>query len=176
MPAYSPPPLLEPSLRALRDYMYRFYPDRIHSDPIPIDFWSIADDDLFLEILSYMPLHLSAEAQARLSELPVAFQLAFPIFWLEDDYQVNGWTALTNAGENLLQLAISAYNRVGMHSEAQALGMALESMRQSPDDDDAAERGYKSVSNPYLDEDTKLDELLRFFRNNSQLWLTTGKI
>jgi hypothetical protein len=172
MPPYSPPPLLEPSLRALQDYMHGFYPDRAQSDPIPINFWSVADDELFLEILSYMPLHISEEAQGRSTEWPVAFQLAFPIFWLEDDYEFNGWTALTNAGESLLQRAVDAYERIGMRSEAQALARALTSIRQAPDDEAAAERAYKSVPNPYADDEAKFEELLRFFRGNPQLWLT----
>lgn len=170
MPPYSPPPLLEPSLRALQDYMHGFYPDRAHSDPIPLDFWSVEDDDLFLEILGYMPLHISEEAQAGFAEWPVAFQLAFPIFWLEDDYEFNGWTALTNAGEDLLQRAVDAYARIGMQTEAQALAKALASIRQAPTDEEAAERAYKSVPNPYADDEAKFEELLRFFRGNPQLW------
>lgn len=175
MPPYSPPPLLEPSLRALQDYMHRFYPDRAHSDPIPIDFWSVADDDLFLEILSYMPLHISEEAQTRITEWPVAFQLAFPIFWLEDDYEFNGWTALTNAGEELLQRAVDAYEHIGMHAEAQALAKALVSVRKAPADEEAAERAYKSVPNPYADDEAKFNALLRFFRSNPQFWQKTNQ-
>ena len=173
MPPYSPPPLLESSLRALQDYMHRFYPDRAGNDPIPIDFWSVDDDELFLEILSYMPLHISEEAQGRFAEWPVAFQLAYPIFWLEDDYEVNGWTALTNAGEGLLQRAMDAYERIGMHSEAQALAKALVSVRKAPADEEAAKRAYKSVPNPYADDEAKFEELLRFFRSNPQLWQET---
>lgn len=176
MPPYSFPQLLWPSLRALQDYMHGFYPDRVHRDPIPIDFWSVADDELFLEILSYMPLHISEEAQGRFTELPAAFQLAFPIFWIENDYQVNGWTALTNAGENLLQLAVDAYDRIGMHSEAQALAKALASVRQAPADEAAAERAYKSVPNPYADDEAKFNELLRFFRSNPRLWQATSEV
>jgi hypothetical protein len=171
MPPYSPPPLLKSSLYALQDYMHRFYPERADSDPIPIDFWSVADDDLFLEIVGYMPLLLATEAQARLNELPIAFQLAYPIFWLEDDYHFNGWTALTNAGEDLLPLAIAAYERIGMISEAEALARALVSVREAPDDRDAAERAYKSVPNQYSDDELKFNELLRFFRSNPQLWI-----
>jgi len=175
MPSYSPPPLLEPSLRALQDYMHRFYPERADSDPIPMDFWSVDDDELFLEILSYMPLHISEEAQARFPEWPIAFQLAYPIFWLEDDYEVNGWTALTNAGEHLLQRAVDAYERIGMQSEAQALAKALASVRKAPADEGAAERAYKSVLNPYADDEVKFNKLLRFFRENPGLWQETSQ-
>ncbi len=174
--SYLPSPLLEPSLRALQNYMHGFYPDRAYSDPIPMDFWSVEDDELFLEILSYMPLHITEDAQARFDEWPLAFQLAYPIFWLEDDYEFNGWTALTNAGERLLPLAIAAYDKLGMHSEAQALAKALAAVRKSPSDADAAERAYKSVPNPYADDETKFNELLRFFRNNRQLWLDKSEV
>jgi hypothetical protein len=171
MQPYSPPPVLNSSLRALQNYMHGFYPERASADPIPLDFWAVEDDDLFFEILSYMPLHISQEAQGRFGEWPVAFQLAYPIFWLEDDYQVNGWTALTNAGEGLLPLAIDAYNRIGMHSEASALAAALESVRRDAGDDHAAERAYKSVRNPYSEDGPKYDALLRFFRANAHLWI-----
>jgi len=176
MPPYSPPPLLEPSLRTLQDYMHRFYPERVDTDPIPLDFWSVEDDELFLEILSYMPLHISEEAQARFAEWPVAFQLAYPIFWLEDDYEVNGRTALTNAGEHLLQRAVDAYERIGMRSEAQALAKALASVRKAPADEEAAERAYKSVPNPYADDEAKFAELLLFFRENPRLWQETNQL
>ena len=112
MPSYEPPPLIAPSLRALRDYMHVFYPERARTAPIPLDFWSEPDDETFLEILGYLPLHLTDDALARLDELPDAFRIAYPIFRLEDDYEVNGWTALLNAGEDLLPSAVAAYERV----------------------------------------------------------------
>lgn len=171
MPSYEPPPLIAPSLRALRDYMHVFYPERARTAPIPLDFWSESDDEIFLDMLGYLPLHLTDDALARLDELPEAFRIAYPVFRLEDDYEVNGWTALLNAGEDLLPSAVAAYERAGMTSEAQALAAALESIRANPGDEHAAERAYKSVPNRYSDDDTRLRELLRFFRGNAGLWV-----
>jgi hypothetical protein len=169
---YNPPPLLESALRDLQSYMYGFHPDREAANSIPLNFWTIKDDDLFLEALSYMPLKLFAVAEEHFSELPIGFQLAYPIFWLEDDYQFNGWTALTNAGERMLPLAIAAYERLGMVTEADALGAALRSCVVAPDDDEAASEAYKSVTNAYADEQQKYAAILKFFRANPHLWET----
>jgi hypothetical protein len=170
MPVYQPPVLLEASLRQLRSYVYRFYPELEKSNGIPLDFWSLEDDELFLEILSYMPLHISEEAQGQFEDWPTAFRLAFPIFWIEDDYEVNGWTALINAGEDMLDAAITAYRRIGMTEEADALAAALESIRHDPQNEDAAEQAFKSVRNPYTDEEKKFRTLVKFFRDNETLW------
>lgn len=171
MPTYDPPRLIESSLRALRDYVHVFYPERARTAPIPLDFWSEPDDEIFLDILGYLPLHLADDALACIDQLPEAFRIAYPIFRLEDDYEVNGWTALLNAGEALLPAAVAAYERAGMTSEAQALAAALESVRANPDDERAAEQAYRSVPNRYSDDDMRRRELLRFFRGNPALWL-----
>lgn len=75
--------------------------------------------------------------------------IAFPIFWIEDDYFVNGWTALSTAGERLLPAAIAAYREIGMVSEADALEAALLVIQRDENDyhDEATERAYKSVPN-----------------------------
>jgi len=46
----------------------------------------------------------------------------------------------------------------------------LVSVRKAPADEAAAERAYKSVPNPYADDEAKFEELLRFFRGNPGLW------
>jgi hypothetical protein len=164
------PPLIEQPLRELQAYVHGFYPGRAKTGPIPVEFWTIEDDELFLEVLSYMPLKFVEVASTRLQELPTAFQIAYPIFELEDDYQVNGWGALTNAGTERLPQVISAYERIGMKTEAEALRAALRACEAAPDDDEAAETAYRSVDNPYRDDDEKYAALLRFFRANAHLW------
>ena len=157
-------------LEDLREYMHRFYPEREKNAPFPLEFWRIEDEDLFFEALSYLPLQMPVTNVIDLSPFPEGFRLAFPIFWLEDDYQFNGWTALTNAGEWLLPTAIAAYERIGMHSEAQALRAALDSCRADPDDSEAAENAYKSVPNDFSDEEVKNESLISFFRKNAHLF------
>ncbi|MES3025873.1 MAG: hypothetical protein V4857_30200 [Pseudomonadota bacterium] len=174
MSAYLPPPLIASALLKLQEYMHGFYPERARADPIPLDFWRIDDDGLFFEVLSYMPLHFHALAEAHFADLPLGFQLAFPIFSLEDDYDVNGWTALTNAGEAGLPAVIGAYTNIGMHTEAAALSAALRACVQDPLDDEAAEFAYKSVSNDYADDEVRHLALLAYFRANPQVWLASG--
>jgi len=105
-----------------------------------------------------------------LEKMPEGFRLAFPIFWIEDDYQFNGWGALTNAGEWLLPRAVAAYDRIGMSSEARALEAALRSCVEDPDDTDAAEAAYKSVQSEYSDDERRSEALLRCFRASRHLF------
>ncbi len=167
------PQLMRSGLEKLQTYVHNFYPERAGSDPIPLAFWEIDDDDLFMEALSYMPLHVFEIAETHFADMPIGFQIAYPIFSLEDDYMFNGWTALTNAGVERLPHAIAAYERVGMKSEAMALQAALHSCQKSPDDSDAAADAYKSIANVFADDEKKQDALLSFFRSNPQLWLVT---
>ncbi len=163
--------LLQGTLIRLRDYMKDFYPNR----DFGTRFWEIEDDDLFFEALGYLPLHMPKAVMEnidRLSDMPRGYRLAFPIFWIEDDYFVNGWTALSNAGEWLLPAAIDAYREIAMPSEADALQAALSVIRrgESGYDDDAIEAAYKSIPNEYADEEKKDSTLLRFFRSDSDLF------
>lgn len=159
------PDFLTPALGALRDYMLGFYPDRT----IPLAFWLIEDDELLIETFSYLPLMIGEAAAARWDDLPEGFRLAYPVFALEDDYEVNGWGALSNACEELLARAAYAYDRIGMPSEAQALRVVLASARAGGEDA-ALEAAYKSVANRFIDEDQKYKALLDFFRNHRHLF------
>jgi hypothetical protein len=160
-------------LEALREYMYSHYPERRRINPIPLEFWTIDDDDLFSEILGYLPLHMGVTDSGEvpnLDNMPEGFQLAFPVYWLEDDYLFNGWTALTNAGTWLLPRAILAYRRIGLPSEANALEAALRSCERNPHDTDAAEAAYKAVGSPFSDDDIRTEALYEFFRINRHLF------
>ena len=163
--------LLQRTLVKLRDYMKGFYPGR----DFGTRFWEIEDDDLFFEALGYLPLHMPKEVYEDLdvlSRMPRGYRLAFPIFSIEDDYFVNGWTALSNAGEWLLPSAVSAYQEIGMTSEAAALDAALAVIRKGGNDqyDEAAEAAYKSVPNEFADDELKYNALLKFFRRNANLF------
>lgn len=162
---------LERVLLSLQSYMQRMYPDR--AEAFPREFWKIEDDDLYLEALGYLPLHMGVTDAGEvpgLDAMPEGYRLAFPIFWLEDDYQVNGWTALINAGEWLLPSACAAYRRIGLVSEASALEAALASCRANPEDTDAAEAAYLSVENATRDDDRRAEALGAFFLANRHLF------
>jgi hypothetical protein len=162
---------LRASLESLRSYMGRMYPER--AGEFLLEFWKIKDDMLYLEALGYLPLHMNVTDSGEVPHLhamPEGYRLAFPIFWLEDDYQFNGWTALTNAGEWLLPSACEAYKRVGLASEARALEAALASCRADPEDTDAAEAAYKSVENETRDDERRAEALNSFFVKNRGLF------
>ncbi len=150
--------------------MGRFYPDLAQKGAFPIEFWKIEDDDLFWEAIGYLPLFMYEVWSTRLDDLSEGFKLAYPIFSIEDDYFVNGWTALTYAGTWLLPHAVSAFRRVGMATEADALQAALEVIDLDPEDVEAAEAAYKSVPNVYADDERKMSALMTFFRQNSHLF------
>jgi hypothetical protein len=113
---------------------------------------------------------MGVEAETHWEKLPEGYRIAYPVFWIEDDYHVNGWTALSNAGDWLLPHAIAAFERMEMRSEAAALKAALAAFRASPDDDEALEVAYKSVENRFASDELKFAALLDFFRNNARLF------
>lgn len=163
--------LLLSALARLRDYMHALYPHREFGQR----FWEYESDELFFEALGYLPLQMPEAVLndlGLLDDMPRGFRLAFPVFWIEDDYLVNGWTALSNAGEWLLPRAISAYREIGMASEADALAAALSVIREdrNDEDDEATEAAYKSVANEYADDDARNGALLRFFRSDPALF------
>ena len=163
--------LLQEMLVRLRDYMKSFYPNR----DFELRFWELKDDDLFFEALGYLPLHMPDEVVENLdllAQMPRGYRLAFPIFWIEDDYFINGWTALSNAGEWLLPAAIDAYREIGMISEAEALEAALSAIRRDENDyyDEATEAAYKSIPNTFADDEVKDRALLKFFRSDPGLF------
>ena len=165
------PDSVRPSLEALREYMYSFYPERRDVDPFPLAFWTL-DDELFEEFLLYLPLQMAivSDADPDLDDMPEGFRLAYYTYHLEDDYDFNGWTALTNAGTDRLPGVIRAYERMGMHDEARAVAAALAAIEEDPEDTDAAEDAYKSVDSEFADEDARRTALFDFFRANTALF------
>ncbi|APV48614.1 hypothetical protein BWI17_02290 [Betaproteobacteria bacterium GR16-43] len=159
---------LQAALEKLRDYMHNFHPD-LDRGAFPVEFWRNPDDDLYWETLLYFPLFVPEETRAALDSLPMGFRIAFPVFWLEDDYQVNGDTALTNAGEWLLPSAIWAFTEIGMQSEVRALHAALESVRRNPEDDEAAGAAYRAAAGPNQG-DEREGVLFAFFTANRALF------
>jgi hypothetical protein len=169
MKSDSMPAPLHPILVKLRAYMHGFYPDQIAWDDSPLAFWELEDDDLYFEALGYLPLFMG-EVDDALDGLPTGFRLAYPVFFLEDDYAFNGWTALGNAGDELLARAGAAYRYMAMPLEAQALEAARLAVIADPDDEDAHERAYKSIGDPVGDDDARQAALFEYFRANRHLF------
>lgn len=169
MPLPIMPAWIRTVLVQLNKYMHGFYPDLVPDDGSPLRFWEIGDDELFMEALGYLPLFIG-EIDERLHSLPPGYRIACPVLLLEDDYQFNGWTALSNAGGDILAQAAQAYRVMGMDSEGAALDAARQAVADDPDDEAAHERAYKSVANRYQDDDIKFAGLLSYLRSDANLF------
>ncbi len=163
------PQTLDEALEQLRDYCVPYFSDDFPGIEIPKEFWTIENDALFYQVLGFMPLHVPREL-LRGPDVPMGFKLAWPIFWLEDDYHFNGWTAISNAGEEILRNAIDAYRSIGMESEAAALEAALRAYVQDPENEESWAGAYTAVPNPYEEADNKNEALRAYFSRNRHLF------
>ena len=171
MTAESLPAAMLPILVKLREYMHGFYPNQVVLDDSPLLFWELDDDDLYFETLGYLPLFMDEVADS-LDELPMGFCLAHPVFWLEDDYAFNGWTALGNAGEDTLAQAADAYRFMGMPLEAQALDAARAAVIAHPDDEEAHASAYQSIRDvDDAEDDERQEALYQYFCAHRHLFL-----
>jgi hypothetical protein len=156
------------ALERLRDYLHGFHSER--AQPLPIEFWDIADDALFMEALTHLPLFLADLFDQDADALPEGFRLAFPIFWIDEDSEFNGGRAYANAGERLLPRAVEAYRRIGLHDEARGLHAALQAYRHAPRKTFAIEAAYLAVPKQFADAPAKRVALKAFFRGHPELW------
>ncbi len=163
------PQTLDQALEELRDYCVPYFSADFPGVEIPKEFWTIKNETLFYGVLGFMPLHVPRELLHG-PDVPIGFKLAWPIFWLEDDYHFNGWTAISNAGEEILRSAIDAYRSIGMESEAAALEAALRAYAQDPENEEAWARAYAAVPNPYEEADNKNEALRTYFSRNRHLF------
>jgi hypothetical protein len=150
------------ALVQLQEYMHNFYPDQSISQ-FPVEFWRNTNNDIYWETLLYFPLFVDGCINER---VPKGFRLAYPIFSLEDGYMGDGWTALTNAGEHELPAAIWAYREIGLPAEAAALSAALQAIRKSPDDEEAARNAYMAANDPAASDETREKFLFDYFVAN----------
>jgi len=163
------PQTLDEALEQLRDYCVPYFSSDFPDLEIPKEFWTIENDELFYQVLGFMPLHVPRELLHK-ANVPIGFKLAWPIFWLEDDYHFNGWTAISNAGEEILRSAIHAYRSIGMESEAGALEAALRAYTNDPENEQGWAEAYSAVPNPYEEADNKNQALRTYFSRNRHLF------
>jgi hypothetical protein len=139
------PATILPALRELQMMLQQFWADDMPDEGIPIAFWTIRDDALFFDALQYLPCCIfrkggpngDGHSSADLALLPKGFQLATSIFQLEDEFAVNGWTAIPNLGQDQLSQVIEAYAAVGLPRRAEALRRVLKACLASPVDEEA---------------------------------------
>ena len=161
---------LRAGLETLRDYCTKYFSESLVGKTLPVEFWEIEDDDLYVEVAGFMPLFVAPEA-IEAEGVPRGFALAWPIFSLEDDLLVNGYTALQNAGAAGLKRAADCYRTAGLPEEADALLRARVLLLEGSSDDAALEEAYLNGNNPYLDDDRRYEAIACFFCANRELFV-----
>jgi len=163
---------MEGLLEELRTYMYNFFPEK-KNEGLPLEFWKL-DDDFYYEYMNYLPAVFTSKlgrlSNVVLEDLPEAVHILWPIFQLEDGYDTDAWSSLTNAGSEVVELAISGFDRIGISGEANALRAALAALDASPGDTDAAEAAYMSISREYEDDEDRRMAVINYMRENEILW------
>jgi len=163
------PRSLDEALQQLQDYCTPYFRSDFPGVAIPKEFWKITNDELFYQVLGFMPLFVPQELLDR-PDVPPGFRLAWPIFSLEDDYHFNGWTAISNAGETILRNAVESFRSIGMQEEATALEAALRVYLTDPENEEGWAAAYRSVPNPYEEGDNKNEALRAYFSRNRHLF------
>ena len=157
-------------LNKLFDYCRNYFSGEVDPRSILREFWEIENDDLFFDVLGFMPLFVPQIHFDDLS-VPEGFRIAWPIFILEDDYHINGWTAFRNWRPILPEIA-EAYERAGLADEGLALRAAAAAHDEGLEDAEIGD-AYLAVPSPYHDDDVRLDALRRFFCANRSLFRAT---
>ncbi len=157
-------------LASLREYMYNFYP---REPELPLEFWTL-DDDLYYDYLNYLPVIFATElgdvSKRNLQPLPEAVHILWPIFSLEEGYDLEGFGKLDDADHEEIELAISAFERVGQPGEAKALRAAMAARSASNGDEDAVENAYLEVKREYEDDGERRMAVINYMRENEDLW------
>jgi len=165
------PPTLDLALEQLRDYCIPYFYRDFPGVAIRKEFWTIENDELLYQVLGFLHHFVSKEHFAG-RDIPLGFRLALPIMEIEEGYLTDGWTAISNAGDDVLRQAIHAYRTIGMESEALALEAVHRAYTNDPGDEDRWEAAYNSVPNPYRDDDKKRDALRAYFAANRHLFVS----
>lgn len=163
------PKTLQDALVSLRDYCNDYFRERLSGESLPVEFWQIDDDDLYIEVLGFMPLFVMPEVIAE-EGIPGGFLTAYPVFMLEDGYITEGYTAFANAGPEVIAWAIDCYRTIGLPEEAEALEAARAAMLAEPNNEDAWIEAYESTPNPYHDDDLRYETIAKWFCENRAIF------
>jgi hypothetical protein len=169
------PPSVRPALLDLQQLLQQFWSKELPDEDIPIEFWKIGNDEIFFDALQYLPscMYVCGGSSGKghspddIARLPEGFRIALAIFELEEGFDNEGWTAISNLGEDALRTIISAYQRVGLVQRAAALERVLAAYLVSPDDEDAFKRAAAGQLPDLRDDDLATRTVMTFLRSNS---------
>ncbi|MEZ5470979.1 MAG: hypothetical protein R3E90_04305 [Marinicella sp.] len=104
--------------------------------------------------------------QIELTSLPKGYGLVAYIFYWETNCQFSGWYALENLSD-CLDVIINSYNDIGLKEEAMGIQKAAEVWDETLQNYDEVTVAYKSVSNPYADENNRWDYINAYLKKNA---------
>jgi hypothetical protein len=141
-----------------------------------LQFWSISDDESLEEFLNYDLLAaLYGKETIDWSTMPAGYEPVLLVLEFERHCAFEGWTAVSNKGEEEMGKIIAAYNTLGIAGEASA-PEAVTAAYVALDDDDHSEfhdilgEAYRSVENSTSEEDDRAPIVWEFIRQNPTLF------
>ena len=170
------PTFVRPALVRLQEMLQHFWAQELPAEEIPLEFWTIADDDVFFDALQYLPSCMfvyggssgNGHSDQDIARLPEGLRLAVTIFELEEGFDTEGWTAISNLGEHKLRLIVAAYRRMGLASRAAALERVLTAYLLCPEEDD--QDAYMAAAAGELpdlrDDEDALNTVFAFLRSD----------
>jgi hypothetical protein len=139
-------------------------------------FWEIADEETFSTFMEGLAIQLDMLdlPHAAYGPLPRGYAIARYVLRFETHCRFSAWLAVENVGAEDMRLVRHYYAEAGLPEEALALERAEAAWYAAGGHDgsgyDAAAQAYRSVANPWADEDARWFHLLAVLRDPS-LWV-----
>lgn len=102
--------------------------------------------------------------ELNLKSLPKGYELVALIFYWETNCQFSGWYALENLSSYLDEI-ISCYSEIGLKGEADGIKEAAEVWDEQLQNYEEVTTAYKSISNPYSDENKRWDFINTYLKS-----------
>jgi len=141
---------------------------------IPLAFWEAKDDSLLFDALQYLPSNVftrggrsgQGHTEEEVESLPEGFRVLVTIFHLEDEFANEGWSGLGNLGDEGIVKVVDAYEAVGLHERAKALGRAYAAFKKSPEDERALKKAAGGALPDLVDDEKAFRIIARFIRTD----------
>jgi len=139
-------------------------------------FWNISDDDQLDEFLSSDLLGaLYGNESIDWSTMPAGYEPLLLVLEFERHCAFEGWTAVSNKGQNEMGQIVEAYRTLGLTEESAALEAVTAAYvalanDDHPDFQDILGTAYGSVPNKTREEEDRAPLIWAYVRSNSALF------
>ncbi len=134
-------------------------------------FWAISDEETFSTFMEGFGIELDMldhSVSVDFDQLPPGYGVARYVLRFETHLKFSSWLAMQNVGPDDMRKSRSYYRKVGLNAEADALEKAEAAWYAAGGHEgggyDAASEAYRSVENPYRDEDERWFHILGVLR------------